>query len=91
MERLIPGGEVKLQMMNKEIKMKNNYKKIILSIVVMLIFMGFTFPANAQVGTNNLFCPAVPYTTGMLNVEITPFGDFPATFTSSGIISSIKR
>ncbi len=41
--------------------------------VLLLVFICVTtIRANAQVGDNNLFCSGVPYTDGMLNLDITP-------------------
>jgi len=49
--------------------------------VIMLVLLGFGFQnqAQAQVGTDGLFCPAVPDTTGWLevNVEAAPALPFP--------------
>lgn len=65
--------------------MKRHYKNILYTACFILAISGFTFSANAQIGTNNLFCPFVPYSEGMLNLQITALGDNPATFSAAMI------
>jgi hypothetical protein len=76
-------------MKNKERIMKTYIKTALISIFFFLTVSGFAITTNAEVGTNNLFCPAVPYSEGMLNLQITALGTNPATF-SAGMIGVFK-
>jgi len=63
--------------------------KFSLIAVTMLVLLGFGFQnqAQGQIGLNNLFCPAVPDTTGWLQTEIVGSGS--ASF-SGGLIGTVE-
>ncbi|MEM7009361.1 MAG: hypothetical protein AAF462_09540 [Thermodesulfobacteriota bacterium] len=65
--------------------MKHTFRVLLLVSLCILTISGFSTKVHAQVGLNNLVCPHVPYSEGMLNLEITPGGIVPATF-SAGMI-----
>ena len=102
--RLIPGGEGKLPTMNnikqlyiryfdiiKEERLMNNlFGRVLLSLLFFMTISGFVISANAQVGTDNLFCPHIPYSEGMLNLNITPSATNAPNF-SAGMIGTFER
>jgi len=59
--------------------------------VTMLVLLGFGFQnqAQGQIGLNNLFCPAVPDTTGWLETEIVGSGLVVPSF-SGGLIGTVE-
>ena len=59
--------------------------------VTMLVLLGFGFQnqAQGQIGLNNLFCPAVPDTTGWLETEIVGFSLVKPDF-SGGLIGTVE-
>ena len=67
-----------------------NLIRIVSIAILCLMVSGFLNGTSAQVGTNNLFCPAIPFTQGMLELEISP-GPAGAADFSAGMIGSIQR
>jgi len=70
--------------------MNNLFGSVLLSLLFFLTISGFVISASAQVGTNNLFCPHVPFTEGMLNLNITSDSTDPPNF-PAGMIGTIEH
>ena len=70
--------------------MNNLFARVLLTLVLFSTVFGFTIRTDAQVGTNNLFCPHVTYTEGMLNLRITPSATVTPNF-SAGMIGTLER
>jgi hypothetical protein len=75
----------------KEGRLMNNvFGRVLLPVMFFLTISGFGLRANAQVGTNNLFCPHIPVSEGMLNLNITPSATNAPNFTA-GMIGTLER
>jgi hypothetical protein len=59
--------------------------------VIMLVLLGFGFQnqAQGQIGTDGLFCPAVPNTTGWLETNVEPAPALPFPDFSGALIGSV--
>ena len=91
--RLIPGGEVKTQMMrNNNIMNKIDYSfgLWLVSLIFVIVLSTSAAPSHAQVGADNKLCPAVAIPEGMLVLDITPDTESAANF-SGALIGSIDR
>ena len=60
--------------------------------VIMLVLLGFGFhnQAQAQPGTDGLFCPDVPNTTGWLDVRVEAAPGLPFPNFSGALIGSVE-
>lgn len=73
--------------------MKNRSKTAFFSlrtVILVISLLSFSSISNAQVGANNRFCPAIPYTEGMLIFDIAPGTSDSANF-SGALIGTIER
>jgi len=52
--------------------MNTVFGRILIPVLLLVLVTGVSIRTNAQVGDNDLFCSGVPYTEGMLNLDITP-------------------
>ncbi len=80
--------KIKNKKMNK-IKEETRMIKKSITAVLLLLFLCFSFSSTsqAQIGTDNLFCPAVPNDTGWLEVQIP--NPAQADFTA-GLIGTVE-